>query len=248
MIKALVVEDEPLARDELVYLLKRCSNINIIGECDSVEQSYDYLLNGEVDVVFLDIELGEQNGLQLAEFIQKQEHPPEIIFATAYDEYALHAFKVEAIDYLLKPFDEERLAQAINKVEKICLLKQHTNLVSKTNHQNNSPSFEKLAVTSEDRIKIISIDDIIYISAQNGKTSIATSKEVFPVTSTLIQLEQRLKTNDILRVHRSFLVNKNKIKEIEPYFNSTFLLCMQDGEKIPVSRNYTKELKQTFGF
>jgi two-component system response regulator LytT len=246
LIRALIVEDEPLARDELIYLLKRSHAVEVIGECDSIELALDYITHGDVDVVFLDIQLGEQNGINLAEKIQHLKKPPEIVFATAYDEYALHAFNVQAIDYLLKPFEEERILQTIKKLEKIFTYKGKRN---DDHAQIAQPSKqEKIAVTSNDRIKIITIEEILYISSQNGKTTITTEREKIAVSSTLIQLELKMENGCMLRVHRGFLVNKNKIIEIEPWFHSTYQLCMLDGEKIPVSRNYTKELKQVFGF
>ncbi|MEQ2466909.1 LytR/AlgR family response regulator transcription factor [Niallia hominis] len=118
MIKALIIEDEPLARDELSYLLKRSNKMEIVGECDCLETALEYIDNLEIDVIFLDIELGEENGMNLAERLNLKENgnAPEIVFATAYDEYALQAFNVNALDYLLKPFEEERINQTIIKL------------------------------------------------------------------------------------------------------------------------------------
>lgn len=245
MINALIVEDEPLARDELKYLLKRTQLVHIIEECDSIDLALEYLGKIEsIDVVFLDIQLGEQNGMQLAEKIQKMKNPPEIVFATAYDCYALHAFDMQAIDYLLKPFDEERIQVTIKKLEKTIANKHATH----SNQENKIEKLEKIAVTIDDKMKIIAVEDIQFISSQNGKTMIATEIGVYTVTSTLIQLEQKLKVDYFLRVHRSFLVNTNKIVEIEPWFHSTYQLKMKNGDKVPVSRNYTKNLKLVFGF
>ncbi|WP_312095803.1 LytTR family transcriptional regulator DNA-binding domain-containing protein [Niallia sp.] len=246
MIKALIVEDEPLARDELSYLLKRSNKIEIVGECDCLEMALNIIDELEIDVIFLDIELGEENGMSIAEKLKTKENAPEIVFATAYDEYALRAFEVNAIDYLLKPFEEERINQTIIKLVKMRDRKWNEGQVIKTSHaplHNN-----KLAVTTNEKIKIIDIDKIIYISAQNGKTLLVTDEEELIVTFTLSQLEQKLLNSSIMKVHRSYLVNKEKIREIEPWFNSTYLLCMNSGEKVPLSRNFTKEIKQLFGF
>ncbi|MER2058093.1 MAG: LytTR family transcriptional regulator DNA-binding domain-containing protein [Niallia sp.] len=246
MIKALIVEDEPLARDELCYLLKRSNKIEIIGECDCLETALQLIDDLEIDVIFLDIELGEENGMSLAERLKQKGNTPEIVFATAYDEYALQAFNVNALDYLLKPFEEERINQTIIKLvrmrERKSNKEQEKKLTKSPIHKN------KLAISTNEKIKIIDIDNIIYISAQNGKTLLVTDEEELTVTFTLSQLEQKLINSPIMKVHRSYLVNKEKICEIEPWFNSTYLLCMNNGEKVPLSRNFTKEIKQLFGF
>ncbi|GKU83141.1 LytTR family DNA-binding domain-containing protein [Niallia sp. NCCP-28] len=247
MLKALVVEDEPLARDELMYLLKRTDTVEIMGEYASVEDELEFLLSAEtVDVIFLDIQLGNESGMRLAEKISMLKNPPEIVFATAYDEYALHAFKVHAMDYLLKPIDEERLKSTIKKLQHVQTAKHYKNKTAELNTVSLMP--DKIAVSSDDRIKIIPIEEILYIQSQNNKTSITTKTKTITVTSTLIQLEQKLKNSSMFRVHRSFLVNMDKIKEIEPWFHSTYQLFMEDGAKIPVSRNYTKDLKQILQF
>ncbi|MEK4972621.1 DNA-binding response regulator [Niallia circulans] len=246
MIKALIVEDEPLARDELKYLLKRSSKIEIVAECDDLETALYIIDNQKIDVIFLDIQLGEDNGMNLAEQLKHTANRPEIVFATAYDEYALQAFDVNAVDYILKPFEEERINQTILKLQN---KRSQTTEETIGKSVNKSPlQSNKLAVTANDKIKIIDLDKIIYISAQNGKTLLITEEEELVITFTLTQLEQKLVNSPIMKVHRSYLVNKEKICEIEPWFNSTYLLCMNNGEKVPLSRNYTKEVKQLFGF
>lgn len=246
MIKALIVEDEPLARDELKYLLKRSSKIEIVGECDDLETALYIIDNQKIDVIFLDIQLGENNGMSFAEQLKHTANRPEIVFATAYDEYVLQAFDVNAVDYLLKPFEEKRINQMILKLQNRPRQTKEETLgktLIKPNLQSN-----KLAVTTNDKIKIIDYDKIVYISAQNGKTLLITEEEELVISFTLTQLEQKLVNSPIMKVHRSYLVNKEKICEIEPWFNSTYLLCMNNGEKVPLSRNYTKEIKQLFGF
>lgn len=246
MIKALIVEDEPLARDELRYLLKRSNKMEIVAECDDLDTALQVIDDQEIDVIFLDIQLGEESGMNLAERIKEKRNAPEIVFATAFDEYALRAFDVNAVDYLLKPFEEERINQTIVKLQNRRGTKK--NDTSKNNQSTTPIQKNKLAVTTNDRIKIIDLNKIVYISAQNGKTLLVTEEEQLVITFTLTQLEQKLVNSPIMKVHRSYLVNKEKISEIEPWFNSTYLLCMDNGEKVPLSRNYTKEIKLLFGF
>ncbi|MEH7612483.1 LytR/AlgR family response regulator transcription factor [Gottfriedia acidiceleris] len=242
MLKALIVDDEPLARDELAYLLKRSKEVEIVGEADSIRSTLKFIQIEEVDVVFLDIQLADESGLELAQKLQDLSHQPAIVFATAFDEYALNAFDLHAIDYILKPFDEIRIQKTIKKLAKLSVnsikieVKKYPPLLKQ----------DKLAISVDERILLITFEEIIYIFTQEGKTSVVTDKMTYQINEPLINLERKLQNTSFTRVHRSYIVNLNKIIEILPWFNSTYNLIMNDGEKVPVSRTYTKELKQLF--
>ncbi|MGG0178740.1 LytR/AlgR family response regulator transcription factor [Gottfriedia acidiceleris] len=242
MFKALIVDDEPLARDELAYLLKRSKEVEIVGEADSIRSTLDFIHLEEVDVVFLDIQLADESGLELAQKLQDLSHQPAIVFATAYDEYALNAFDLLAIDYILKPFDEIRIQKTIEKLAKLSMKSIKTEL------KKNPPLLkqDRLAISVDERILLITFEEIIYIFTQEGKTSVVTDKMTYRINEPLINLERKLQNTSFTRVHRSYIVNLDKIIEIQPWFNSTYNLIMNDGEKVPVSRTYTKELKQLF--
>ncbi|MEH7402563.1 LytTR family transcriptional regulator DNA-binding domain-containing protein [Gottfriedia acidiceleris] len=242
MLKALIVDDEPLARDELAYLLKRSKEVEIVGEADSIRSTLKFIQIEEVDVVFLDIQLADESGLELAQKLQDLSHQPAIVFATAFDEYALNAFDLHAIDYILKPFDEIRIQKTIKKLAKLSV-----NSI-KTEVKKYPPLLkqDKLAISVDERILLITFEEIIYIFTQEGKTSVVTDKMTYQINEPLINLERKLQNTSFTRVHRSYIVNLNKIIEILPWFNSTYNLIMNDGEKVPVSRTYTKELKQLF--
>ncbi|PEL06152.1 LytTR family DNA-binding domain-containing protein [Bacillus sp. AFS017336] len=242
MLKALIVDDEPLARDELAYLLKRSKEVEIIGEADSIKSSMNFIQSYEVDVIFLDIQLADESGLDLARKLQNLSHHPAVVFATAFDEYALHAFELQAVDYILKPFDESRIQKTIEKIAKMNLKN------TKTNTRTNTPLLrqDKLAIAVDERILLLNFEEIIYLFTQEGKTTVVTDKMTYQLNETLINLERKLQNISFIRVHRSYIVNVNKINEIQPWFNSTYNLIMYDGEKVPVSRTYTKELKQLF--
>jgi len=242
MLKALIVDDEPLARDELAYLLKRSKGVEIVGEADSIRSTLEFIQIEEVDVVFLDIQLADESGLELAQKLQDLSHQPAIVFATAFDEYALNAFDLHAIDYILKPFDEIRIQKTIEKLAKLSMKS------IKTEVKKNPPLLkqDKLAISVDERILLITFEEIIYIFTQEGKTSVVTDKMTHRINEPLINLERKLQNTSFTRVHRSYIVNLDKIIEIQPWFNSTFNLIMNDGEKVPVSRTYTKELKQLF--
>ncbi|PGM58652.1 LytTR family transcriptional regulator DNA-binding domain-containing protein [Bacillus sp. AFS053548] len=242
MLKALIVDDEPLARDELAYLLKRSKAVEIVGEADSIRSTLEFIQIEEVDVVFLDIQLADESGLELAQKLQDLSHQPAIVFATAFDEYALNAFDLHAIDYILKPFDELRIQKTIEKLAKL-----GTKTI-RTEVKKNPPLLkqDKLAISVDERILLITFEEIIYIFTQEGKTSVVTDKMTYRINEPLINLERKLQNTSFTRVHRSYIVNLDKIIEIQPWFNSTYNLMMNDGEKVPVSRTYTKEIKQLF--
>lgn len=248
MLKAFIVDDEPLARDELSYLLKRSRQVEIAGEAECLEAAFERLNNLDIDVVFLDIQLADESGIEIASRLNQLDYPPLIVFATAYDEYALKAFELNAVDYLLKPIDEKRIQLTIDKLYKLAWNKEQKIPLSSRWHSIQNDRSEKLAVSIDEKIVLLDINDIVYIGTQDGKTVVATEKQKLWVNEPLVTFERKLQFPSIMRVHRAYLVNIDAILEIEPWFNSTYNLIMKSGEKVPVSRTYTKELKQLLGF
>lgn len=246
MLKAYIVDDEPLARDELKYLLNRSKEVETIGESDCIEVATVEIPEHKPDIIFIDIELDAENGLSLAKALELLEPAPAIVFATAYDEYALQAFEANAIDYLLKPIDEERLKKTIEKINKLKNREQKKNPTAlRMNKQHN----EKLVILVEERMVLLNQDDIIFLQSSEGKSTVKTIEQEYKVTEPLIVLEKKLLNNpSFVRVHRSFIVHVNHIVEIEPWFNSTYNLKMKDGSQVPVSRTYVKDLKRLIGF
>lgn len=248
MMKAFIVEDEPLARDELKYLLKRSRQVEVVGEAEGIEDAMRDISRLKPELVFLDIELADGNGLHLAKQLAELDPAPSLIFATAYDEFALQAFELYAFDYLLKPFNEKRIRQTLDKLMK---QRQIGNAESGTAAPPSRMAVEqtgKLAVVIDDRIVLIDRDHILFIGLVEGKTVIKTGENEYKIGDPLIVLEKKLDKRSFLRVHRSFIVNVIHISEIQPWFNSTYNLIMSDGSNIPVSRTYVKELKQLIGF
>lgn len=245
MLKAYIVDDEPLARDELKYLLNRTKVVEVLGESDGIDTAKADIQELKPDVIFIDIELDEENGLSLAKDIGSFEHTPAIVFATAYDEYALQAFEASAFDYILKPIDEKRLQQTI---EKIMNLKSKIENLPQQRQMPNKQVNEKLAVLVDDRIVLLKHEDILFIHSANGKSMIKTMEQEYTVGEPLVVLEKKLDEALFMRVHRGYIVNIDHIVEIEPWFNSTYNLILQDQSKVPVSRTYVKPLKQLMGF
>ncbi|MBU8879649.1 LytTR family DNA-binding domain-containing protein [Bacillus sp. FJAT-29790] len=245
MLRAYIVDDEPLARDELKYLLIRSKRVKILGESDCLEDAVADISELRPDLVFLDIELGEDNGLSLAKQLEALDQTLAIVFATAYDEYALQAFELNAVDYILKPYDENRIQKTLEKIKKMQKIgNQNVPTHSPLKNDRNG----KIAVIVDERIILLTYADIIYLESSEGKCTIKTIEQEYKISEALVALEKKLNKDQFLRVHRSFIVNVDHIDEIEPWFNSTYNLIMKDSSKVPVSRTYVKELKQLLDF
>ncbi|MGE8081038.1 LytR/AlgR family response regulator transcription factor [Peribacillus loiseleuriae] len=245
MLKAYIVDDEPLARDELKYLLIQSKRVKILGESDCLEDAVVDISRLKPDLVFLDIELAEDNGLQLAKHLLTLDPIPAIVFATAYDEYALQAFELNALDYLLKPFDENRIQKTLEKIQQMQRIGEEENTIHPSLKKDHTG---KIAVLVDERIILLTCDDILYLESFEGKSIIKMMEHTYKFSEALVVLEKKLNRGQFIRVHRSFIVNMDHIIEIEPWFNSTYHLIMKDRSKVPVSRTYVKKLKQLLGF
>ncbi|HEO5266639.1 TPA: response regulator transcription factor LtdR [Streptococcus agalactiae] len=240
--KVLVVDDEPVARNELIYLLNKYDSNLVIAEAHDMATALAILLRETFDVALLDIHLRDDSGLQLAEYINKMPKPPLLIFATAYDQYAIQAFEYDARDYLLKPYDFDRLKQAMDRVKGA--LSTSTIIESVT----SGPLFkQQYPLTVEDRIYLVSADDILLIEAMQGKLIIQTPDKNYEIDGSLQQWQDKLPSSQFVRVHRSYIVNINAIKTIEPWFNQTLQLHLCNKITVPVSRANVKPLKQMLG-
>ena len=244
--RALIVEDEPLARNELSFLLSEIRPFEAIDEADSIQSAIEALLCHTFDVVFIDINLMDESGLDLATKIKQMDHPPHIIFATAHHAFAVKAFELNATDYILKPFEQQRIAQALQKVEQQAT-PTHTDSTTTPQQTTGSASSQQtpvLHVEENERIHLIHFDEIIAITVNQGTTTIYTTDRTFETTEPLSHYESRLKQQDLIRIHRATLVNINHIQTIEPWFNYTYQLTMTEGLKFQVSRSYMKAFKQ----
>lgn len=247
MLRVLVVDDEMLARDELKYLLYRTKEVDIIDEADSIETAVEKMLDFKPDIVFLDIQLSEDNGFELANRLARMKQPPAIVFATAYDQYAVKAFEVDALDYILKPFDEDRIIQTIQKYNKLRPARDADNNETVSQEHKENKNANKLALSVEESIVLLPVKDIVFAGLVDGKVAVRTLTRTCFTNDTLVVLEKKLTFSSFFRVHRSFIVNLDHILELQPWFNSTYTLIMKDGSKVPVSRTYAKELKQKLG-
>lgn len=244
ILRVLIVDDEPLARDELAYLLGQCEGVSAIAQADSIEEALGTMLEEPVDLIFLDIHLTNESGLSLAGKINKLKKPPLIIFATAYDDYAVKAFELNATDYVLKPFEVERIQQAVKKAYGQYQKGQIKELESP---KQNDAGFQVLPIQMDERIYMLQVPEIIAIGVENGETTIYTKNMTYIIHEPLSALERKIGGHPFLRVHRAFLINLKEIKEIQPWFNHTFQLTMSNGLKVPVSRSYMKDFKEKVG-
>lgn len=248
---ALLVDDEGPARDELRYLLEAYPEIRVVGEASSGQEAVEKAVELNPDVVFLDIKLWDMDGFEVARRIFEEGRSPLIIFATAYDEYAVKAFEINAVDYILKPFSQERLEKAVERVLTLFKnekKKEEVLKIAEYIKANERPLCNKLPFWKKDRIYLVCAEDICYCVADEKGSVVKTKLGEFNTTYTLTELEEKINSPNFFRVHKSYLVNLDKVKEIIPWFNGTFILSIQGYEKdeVPVSRRQAKELRKMF--
>lgn len=238
----LIADDEELSLLELEYIL---SNIEYISDISKASNGFEVLKLCEVkkfDVTFLDIKLGDYNGIRIAQQLLEKEKPPKIVFVTAFEEYAVKAFELQAVDYVLKPFSEERIKKTLDRLENI--LKDKDQIEESI--KQDVKSLNKLAVEQDGRISLIDIDDIIFIEADGRNSTIRTSSGKYHTKVSLKDLERRLGGLTFFRPHRSFIINLKKIKEVAPWFNGTYIIKMEGYEKtdITVTRKNTGRFRK----
>ncbi|MDQ0201578.1 LytR/AlgR family response regulator transcription factor [Neobacillus ginsengisoli] len=254
--KAIIVEDEIPAREELEYLIETHSEIEVTDFFDDGLDVLKFLQEQETDAIFLDINIPSLDGMLLASNISKFAKKPYIIFTTAYKEHAAQAFELEAFDYILKPYDEKRIAAMLNKLESV-YKRDH----SKTNNQgmelssNQKPLLHEGEMSSgaagrinlrkNDKIFVTDVNDIYYASASEKITFVYTQKEEYTMPMSISDFHSRLPQDLFFRCHRSYSVNLTKVREIVPWFNQTYLLRLKDlTVEIPVSRSKVKVFRQ----
>jgi two-component system response regulator LytT len=245
-ISTLIVDDEQLASDELAYLLKEFSDVEVIGTAKNGLQALKLIEDLEPDLVFLDVQMPGMDGLGVIHALrEKNVALPYFVLATAYDQYAVEAFRLEALDYLLKPVDKDRLGQSIERARRF--------VQEKAKSQPPEPSMPrvlphrtKLLVRNANRSFIVDASDVIYATINDGLiTIVAGNLEGQSNYRTIEELQSNLDPDTFWRVHRSYLVNINRIKEVIPWFKSSYMLRMDDKKQteIPVSRVQTKRLR-----
>jgi two-component system response regulator LytT len=236
MIKAILVDDEAPARSELRFLLDETKQVEVVAEAANVREAIECLKEKGADVMFLDINMPGASGLQLAEALGRLKYPPAIVFVTAYSEHAAKAFDVNAVDYLVKPVETDRLLQALAKV------KHYVHAFSRGQQSDRIP------VEKSGKKLLVSTDKIHYVMAKDDYSYLHTEADRYLSTVSLAQLEARLEPHGFFRVHRRYLVNLACVEEVIPISGGTLQLTLAgEVEPIPVSRRRVAALKKALG-
>lgn len=241
MIKTLIVDDEPLAAGLVKEFLSAYPQFEVVAICHDGFEALKAIQLFQPELIFLDIQMPKITGFELLELL---ENPPAVLFTTAFDQYAVQAFDVKGIDYLVKPFSEARFAQAIQRF----LSQQTARIVPEAvDYPVSEERNKRIVVRVKNEIKIIQTQEVRYFEAEDDYISIHTQEGKFLKKMTMKQLEESLDPEKFARVHRSFLVNLQEVTGLEPYEKESYLLRLRSGQKIPVSRSGYARLKQVLG-
>lgn len=247
-ISTVLVDDEQLARNELAFLLKGFPEIEIVGTGSNGLEALDLIEKLEPELVFLDVQMPGLDGLGVIRKLKEREVPmPHFVMATAFDNYAVEAFRLEAMDYLLKPIDRDRLAETVQRAQRI-VSDRRASEAPLSQHASLKPAQQrsKILLKCAGRSFIVDAQEIVYATIEDGLITIVTQQmEGESNYRTIEELQSNLDAETFWRVHRSYLVNINRIREVIPWFNSSYQLKMDDKKQteVPVSRVQTKRLR-----
>jgi two-component system LytT family response regulator len=248
-LRSLIVDDEPFAREKIRSFLHDYSDFEVIGECQDGEEAGRAILAQEPDVVFLDVEIPGKNGLELLNSLSRDSQP-FVVVVTAFDKYAVRAFEVEALDYLLKPFNKLRFAQAINRLRQKAAafnLAEQRGLLKIGLHGigRENPDYERIVVKSGSRIIVVRSSSIEWIEAQGDYVMLHIQKSGHLVRETMNAIEKRLDPRQFARIHRSAIVNLDFIRELCPMWGGDYRVFLENGTQLTLSRNYRSGVRDT---
>jgi len=244
MIQAVLADDEVLARQKLRQLLREIPEIEIVGEGATASETIDLVRATKPDLLFLDVRMPDMDGFDVVgELAAPGTQLPCIIFTTAYDRYALRAFEIHAVDYLLKPFTLERFRSATQRaLEHIKSIKQNPQGTAPKS-SNGTPYTTRIVFKSKGRILFLPVSEICWIGAEENYVRICTKSETHLLRETMTHLEEKLDPNTFLRVHRSSIVNLQYVKEVRPEIDGEYGVHLLNGQKIAMSRGYRSRIK-----
>jgi two-component system, LytTR family, response regulator len=248
-IRTLIVDDESLARDRLRRLLSEEPEIELIGEAGDGQSALDAITELKPDLVFLDVQIPELNGFEVLEHIPKELHP-NIVFVTAHDKFALRAFDVHAVDYLLKPFDKERFKTALGRaLDKIKAREHPAQKIESLLTEVKPPSktVDRLMVKTDGRMLLLKVDDVDWVEAADNYVSLHIGHDSHLMRETMSSIEQRLPPEKFMRISRSSIVNVERIKELQPMFHGEYIVILKNGVKLTLSRTYRDQLDKLMG-
>jgi DNA-binding LytR/AlgR family response regulator len=254
--KCLIVDDEPPAIDELKFILSQIADLHVVGSAHSAESAIKAIRSKTPDLVFLDIKMPGRDGFEVIEACESFRQPPLFIFATAYDEHAVKAFEASAVDYILKPFQADRVRESVERARKITLVRRQGSLCGQLEKlveriQPRALAIAKISVEHKGRILLLDPDQVVFCKAENKGVIAFTTHCSYSLhgTVSLDQLASKLEAFGFFRTHRSYLVNMAFIKEVTPWFNGKYILTTTAPAtaEVPVSRRRVKALKQRLG-
>ena len=248
-IRTLIVDDEPLARERVRSLIADQPGMTVIGEAQDGDQAVEQILAHQPDLVFLDVQMPKKTGFDVIQAVGA-DRMPAVVFVTAYDQYALKAFDVHAVDYLLKPFDRERFEGAVDRARRHfdasdsgALKSQLLRLVQEL-QPSAAPRQERLIVKTGGRLFFLRVDEIDWIEAAGNYVRLHVGKDAHLLRETMNSIEARLDPKLFLRIHRSRIVNMERVKELHPWFNGDYAVILRDGTKLMLSRGYRDRLQE----
>ena len=242
--RTLIVDDESPARERLKRLLADVEEVELIGEAESGTQAVEMIEREKPDLVLLDIQMPGLDGFEVIEALAD---PPPVIFVTAYDEYAIRAFEVNALDYLLKPFSRERLEKAIRRAQEALVEEQ--DFAARLGPLLESLAAQgryltRLAVRDRDRIRVLGVDEVDWIGVEGERVLVHAGDKAYPIRRTLAELEARLDPARFFRAHRSAIVNLDRVKEVIPWFKGSHKLRLTTGAEVELSRARARALRR----
>jgi len=256
LLRTLVVDDEPVARAHLRALLSKRDDVTVIGECGDGRSAVDRIRSDRPDLVLLDVQMPELDGIEVVRQVGA-ERMPAVVFVTAYDEHALAAFEVHALDYILKPVNRTRFHRAIDRVVRLL----GSNTASEHPHapagataalgsmvqdlaRARGATADRIVVKVADRLLFVRIAEIDYVEAADDFVRIHAGRQIYEHRSTLTQLEQRLPATRFMRIHRSTIVNVERIREFQPWFQGDWMLVLADGTKLQSGKSYRQRIRE----
>ncbi|KXL54002.1 sensory transduction protein LytR [Anaerotignum neopropionicum] len=243
--KIAIVDDERPSRSELRHLICEAFADAEVMEASCGEEAMEMFLKEDFDLIFMDINLGDMDGTTLAAMAKKAQPNVEIVFATAYNSYAEKAFDIDALNYILKPFDSKRIEQTLQRYMK---KQSKHSYMRETGKEEEKTTISKISINSDKKMILVDISDIVYIETGNRACIVHVKGKSYTAACAMNSFEERLKENGFFRIHKSYLINLKYVVEIYPWFNNTTCVKMQGYEKeiLTVGRNQIKELKQLF--
>ncbi|MBM3783669.1 MAG: response regulator transcription factor [Acidobacteria bacterium] len=248
-IRTVIIDDERLARQRIRRMLTHAPDFEVMAEFENSRQGLEFLEDNDTELLFLDVQMPGLDGFALLESLAP-EKIPMVIFVTAYDEYALRAFEYHAFDYLLKPFDQARFDKALERARKQLTSRENNNeklmnLLNEIRQRNQEPA--RFAIKTPGRVFFVRQEDIDWIEAADNYVNLHVATDTHLIRETMNSLESRLDSRKFLRIHRSTIVNADRIKELRPWFHGEYVVLLKDGTELTLSRTYREKILSLLG-